>query len=126
MPRSRSSSSRGAVGEHDDPRVRQQLASVYIESAIVRYLGLRIVTAFSRGTFPGPEASVAKLAMGRLLQRTTNTALAMLGPAGALESDWTTTFLAAPAVRIAGGSDEIQHNIIGERVLGLPKEPRPS
>ena len=115
-----------ARGVGDDRRVRQQLAAAYIESAIIRYIGLRIVTAFSRGTFPGPEASVAKLAMGRLLQHTTNTALSLLGPAGAVDGDWTTTFLAAPAVRIAGGSDEIQRNIIGERVLGLPKEPRPT
>jgi len=107
-----------------DPRVRQELAQVYVESAILRYLGMRIVTAFSRGVLPGPEASVAKLAMGKLLRRTGSLALDLLGPAGALyDPVWTGAFLAAPAVRIAGGSDEVQRTIIGDRVLGLPKEP---
>ena len=122
------------AGTLGDPRVRQAVADVYIRSAIVRYLGMRIVTAFSRGTLPGPEASVAKLSMGQLLQRLTNVALGLLGPSGvgadpadasSEASDWATTFLAAPSVRIAGGSDEIQRTIIGERVLGLPKEPKP-
>jgi len=107
-----------------DPRVRQALAQVYVESAILRYLGMRIVTAFSRGVLPGPEASVAKLVMGQLLRRTGALALDLLGPAGTLhDPSWTGSFLAAPAVRIAGGSDEVQRNIIGDRVLGLPKEP---
>ena len=51
-----------------DPLVRQEIAAVAIEEAILRYIGFRIVTAFSRGTFPGPEASVAKLAIARLMQ----------------------------------------------------------
>jgi alkylation response protein AidB-like acyl-CoA dehydrogenase len=85
---------------------------------------MRIVSAFSRGVFPGPEASIAKLAMADLLRTTHDAALALLGPTVAVDSgDWVTGFLAAPAVRIAGGSDEVQRNIIGERVLGLPKEP---
>jgi alkylation response protein AidB-like acyl-CoA dehydrogenase len=109
----------------DDARVRQEIARVYIESAIMRYIGLRIVTAFSRGGFPGPEASVAKLAMGGLLKRASELALALLGPAAMTEdNEWSGAFLAAPAIRIAGGSDEVQRNIIGERVLGLPKEPK--
>jgi alkylation response protein AidB-like acyl-CoA dehydrogenase len=110
-----------------DPRVRQEIARVHTESAIIRYLGLRIVTAFTHGRFPGPEASVAKLAMGALLKRSTGVALELLGPHAMTEDGpLTTAFLTAPAVRIAGGSDEIQRNIIGERVLGLPKDPGPS
>jgi alkylation response protein AidB-like acyl-CoA dehydrogenase len=112
-------------GGSDDARIRQELARVHIESAIMRYLGLRIVTAFAHGRLPGPEASVAKLAMGELLRRAGGLSLSLLGPDAMIEhDDWTTAFLAAPAIRIAGGSDEIQRNIIGERVLGLPKEPR--
>ena len=65
--------------------------------------------------------------MAELLRSTSDLALALLGPsATATPSEWVTGFLAAPSVRIAGGSDEIQRNIIGERVLGLPKEPGPS
>ena len=109
----------------DDPRIRQELARVHIESAIMRYLGLRIVTAFAQGRLPGPEASVAKLAMGALLKLASELALTLLGAHSMTEvPDWSGAFLAAPAIRIAGGSDEIQRNIIGERVLGLPKEPK--
>jgi alkylation response protein AidB-like acyl-CoA dehydrogenase len=114
------------VGAAEDPRVRQAIARVHTESAIMRYLGLRIVTAFAKGLLPGPEASVAKLAMGQLLARSNGVALGLLGPHAMVEDPyWTGGFLAAPALRIAGGSDEIQRNIIGERVLGLPKEPKP-
>lgn len=112
-------------GRARDPVVRQELAQVHTESAILRYLGLRIVTAFSQGKLPGREASVAKLAMAGLLRRSGNLALQLLGPGAMVDHPvWTTAFLAAPAVRIAGGSDEVQRNIIGERVLELPREPR--
>jgi acyl-CoA dehydrogenase len=110
----------------DDPLVRQRLARAYAQGEILRYVGMRIVSAFSRGALPGPEASIAKLAMADLLRSTADLALALLGPSAiASPSAWATGFLAAPSVRIAGGSDEIQRNIIGERVLGLPKEPGP-
>jgi alkylation response protein AidB-like acyl-CoA dehydrogenase len=121
-----------------DPRVRQAIADVHIRAEVMRYIGLRIVSAFSRGAFPGPEASVAKVAIAELLRRTSNLALTLQGPAaiaavaadgefgdGNEDGSWASAFLAAPAVRIAGGSDEVQRNIMGERVLGLPKEPGP-
>lgn len=113
----------------DDASVRQAIARIYAQAEILRYVGLRIVSAFSRGAFPGPEASIAKLAMANLLKESNDRAVALLGAAGIADTDdpttaaWLSSFLAAPAVRIAGGSDEIQRNIIGERVLGLPKEP---
>jgi alkylation response protein AidB-like acyl-CoA dehydrogenase len=111
-----------------DPCMRQAIAAVAIDEAILRYIGFRIVTAFSRGSFPGPEASVAKLAIGRLMKRSADVALALGGPAAIADApelrDWIMSFLVAPSLRIAGGSDEVQRNIIGERVLGLPKEPR--
>jgi acyl-CoA dehydrogenase len=110
-----------------DPRVRQEIAAVAIEESIMRYIGMRIVTAFSQGSFPGPEASVAKLVIGRLMKHSADVALALGGPAavsGIPEMrDWAMSFLVAPSLRIAGGSDEVQRNIIGERVLGLPREP---
>jgi acyl-CoA dehydrogenase len=110
-----------------DARVRQAIARVHVQEEILRYIGMRIVSAFSRGVLPGPEASVAKLAMAELLRDSSNELMALLGPAGVASPDrldpLVTSFLAAPAVRIAGGSDQVQRNIIGERVLGLPKEP---
>jgi len=110
-----------------DPRVRQAIAAVAVEESILRYIGFRIVTALSRGTIPGPEASIAKLAIARLARRSADVAM-HLGGADAIAGapdlrEWTMSFLVAPALRIAGGSDEIQRNIIGERVLGLPREP---
>lgn len=115
----------GRRGAHD-ARVRQELAAIHTEEQILRYLMMRVVTAFALGRLPGPEASVAKLAMARLLNRAGAAALA-LDPEAALTGvgPWVELFLAAPAVRIAGGSDEIQRNIVGERVLGLPREPGP-
>ena len=116
----------------DDARVRQALAKIHIDETILSLIGRRIVAAFALGQLPGPEASVAKLAMGRLLRNASDLALALAGPEATLAGagtdgvdGWRHTFLAAPAVRIAGGSDEVQRNIIGERVLGLPKEPGP-
>jgi alkylation response protein AidB-like acyl-CoA dehydrogenase len=111
-----------------DPRVRQEIAAVAIEESILRYIGFRIVTAFSQGSFPGPEASVAKLVIGRLMKHSADVALQLGGPdaiSGAPElRDWAMSFLVAPSLRIAGGSDEVQRNIIGERVLGLPRDSR--
>ena len=121
----RAAAADGRPGDRD-PRVRQRIAEAYTQGEILRYVGMRIVSAFSRGALPGPEASIAKLAMAELLRSTSDVALGLLGPAAtALPDPWVTQLLAAPAVRIAGGSDEIQRNIIGERVLGLPKEPGP-
>ena len=116
----------------DDARVRQALAQIHVDETILSLIGHRVIDAFARGQLPGPEASVAKLAMGRLLRHASDLALQIAGPDATLAAcgadgvdGWRHTFLAAPAVRIAGGSDEVQRNIIGERVLGLPKEPGP-
>ncbi len=115
------------VGRVDDPRVRQELADLHARAEAIRFIGYRIVTAISHGGFPGAEASVVKLAMARLLNDAGDLGTRLAGPAGvALANEWWDTLLAAPALRIAGGSDEVQRNIIGERVLGLPKGPGPS
>ena len=73
-----------------------------------------------------------KLAYARFMQQMTTTAMHLQGALGMLDDPallprggvWTTKFLHSPSLRIAGGSDQIQGNIIGERVLGLPAEPR--
>ncbi len=115
-----------------DPRVRQELADLYVRAETMRFIGYRLITAISQGGLPGAEASVAKLAMGRLLNDAGDLGTRIAGPAAVVKdpdefaNEWWETLLAAPALRIAGGSDEVQHNIIGERVLGLPKEPGPS
>jgi alkylation response protein AidB-like acyl-CoA dehydrogenase len=116
--------------EHDEV-VRQALASSYTRAEISRYLAMRVRTQTSRGLPPGPEASVSKLFAAGNLKRNTELALAIQGAAGMLAGPdapvggaWQQSFLGAPSIRIAGGSDEIQRNVMGERVLGLPGEPR--
>jgi alkylation response protein AidB-like acyl-CoA dehydrogenase len=110
--------------------VRQRIADAYIRRELIRFLGLRARTARSRGTRPGPEGSVAKLASGLLAQDVGDLALELQGPAGMLAGDdvedgyWLGQRLQAPSLRIAGGTDEVQRNILGERVLRLPPEPR--
>jgi alkylation response protein AidB-like acyl-CoA dehydrogenase len=114
-----------------DPILRQRLADAFIRFEILRYLSMRMRTAASQGKMPGPEVSVMKLFYAGHLKKTSDLALALQGPAGMLAGAdapaagaWQQQFLNAPAMRIAGGSDEIQRKIIGERVLGLPSEPR--
>ena len=94
-------------------------------------LSEQVVDALSKGVPPGPETSVMKLFAAEYLRRLGNAALEMLGPEGMLIDDtlptgvdWQQRFLFAPAIRIAGGSNEVQRNIMAERVLGLPGELR--
>ena len=118
-------------GRSDDPVLRQALVDCRIRQQIQRYHGYRLQTALSKGVAPGPETSVMKLFAAEYLRRLGNASLELLGPEGTLLSndapagtDWQARFLYAPAIRIAGGSNEVQRNIMAERVLGLPGEPR--
>jgi alkylation response protein AidB-like acyl-CoA dehydrogenase len=116
-------------GRIDDPVVRQGIADVYINQQIMGYIGQRIRAAVRAGRAPGPEGSIAKLAGAVLSRRTSDLAASIAGPVGQAwenpkDSRWAQLVLSTPASRIAGGTDEVQRNIIGERVLGLPKEPQ--
>jgi alkylation response protein AidB-like acyl-CoA dehydrogenase len=118
-------------GRDTDPLVRQGLADTYARYEIIRYLGMRVRTATSKGQTPGAEASVMKLFYAGHLKKLGDLAMSIQGAAGALLADdapavgaWQQQLLSAPSIRIAGGSDEVQRNIMGERVLGLPGEPR--
>ena len=114
----------------DDAPTRQALADFYIRETILRYVGLRIRDALKAGRAPGPEGSIAKLASAQLAVLGANIASAIAGPAAVA---WSSEdrggdqvargVLGAPAIGIAGGTNEVQRNIIAERVLGLPKEP---
>jgi alkylation response protein AidB-like acyl-CoA dehydrogenase len=118
-------------GRDRDPIVRQKLADLYIRSRVQRFLGMRSLTAASQGRMPGPEGSIGKLSGARLSTALGDVAVELAG-AGAIaaldEHDdayrWHEPLLVAPAAHIAGGSDEVMKNIIGERVLGLAGEPR--
>lgn len=112
-----------------DPLIRQRIADCHIRHQIVTFLSYRLQTALSQGTQLGAEASVMKLFYAEHLRRLADLAVGVQGPAGTLESAdthddglWQARMLAALAVKIAGGTNEIQHNVIAERVLGLPRE----
>jgi len=119
-------------GRADDPLVRQAVVEAHLRAELLRFLRLRAQTALSQGTRPGAEASVMKLAYARFMQQMTAAAMHVQGATAMLADPellprggvWTTKFLHAPSLRIAGGSDQVQGNIIGERVLGLPAEAR--
>jgi alkylation response protein AidB-like acyl-CoA dehydrogenase len=121
------------LGRAHDPLVRQAIVESHLRGELLRFLRLRTQTALSQGTRPGAEASVMKLAYARLMQQMTNAAIQVQGATGMITDPdlvprggvWTTKLLHSPSLRIAGGSDQIQGNIIGERVLGLPPEARP-
>ena len=113
-----------SVGKADDPMVRQDLARCFTRFQILRYLGLRTQTALSKGGVPGPESSIMKLILSEHARDNGELFEQLQGNAGMLDSTWTTHFLNQWSMRIGGGTDQIQRNAIGERVLGLPAEPR--
>jgi alkylation response protein AidB-like acyl-CoA dehydrogenase len=123
-----------ANGGEADPVARQRLAALYVESEVLRLIRLRTLSARVRGLEPGPEASVRKALADEHGQHVMATALdlagaaAMLGdrgPYGAETSLWADGYLYSRALTIGGGTSEVQRNIIGERVLGLPRDPEP-
>ena len=118
------------VGSDQDPNIRQRLAELHILNEIGRITALRVKAAKASGRGPGPEANTAKLLMSRITRLSRDLGLEILGANGMIMGPETPgggvaqeLALFAPAVSIYGGSDEVQKNIIGERVLGLPKEP---
>jgi alkylation response protein AidB-like acyl-CoA dehydrogenase len=112
-------------GASADPLTRQRLAATIIELEVARLTARRARDAARAGRTPGPEGSGAKLRGSAGLKATAALALDLLGPEGVVEDgEWQTLFLTSPSISIRGGTDEIQRNIVGERVLGLPPEPR--
>ncbi len=132
-------------GVADDPRIRQRLAWAYSKVQIMRYNGMRVLTQFLQGHHPGPDAAISKLYWSEYHKIVTELAMDIYGadamtiegrePTSAFAADdagapnttgsWVNTFLNARAGTIYAGSSQVQRNIIGEMVLGLPKEPRP-
>jgi alkylation response protein AidB-like acyl-CoA dehydrogenase len=120
-------------GRLGDPIVRQRLAQSWIDIEIFRLHNERTRARVARGEAIGPQSSVVKLFWAGMSQRLHETAVAVLGPnalllrgdAQALDRGrWPLGLLASRANSIMGGTSEIQRNIIGERLLGLPREPR--
>ncbi|HEY6394475.1 MAG TPA: acyl-CoA dehydrogenase family protein, partial [Candidatus Binataceae bacterium] len=114
----------------EDGSVRQKIAEFYCEAEALKYTGYRQLTRRLKGLPPGPEGSIMKLCGTELNLRIQMFAMEMLGPYSQMEykapfavdkGKWSFRMLAARGGTIAAGSNQIQHNIIGERVLGLPK-----
>jgi alkylation response protein AidB-like acyl-CoA dehydrogenase len=107
---------------------RDRAAALVAQLRVNQASALRAQAARRAGQQPGPADSGAKIRTNRLVTDTARLALTMEGPASTVGMDhpdaWQTMFLVSPSLSIRGGSDEIQHNILGERVLGLPPEPR--
>ena len=113
------------AGLLDDPRVRERLVESWIDVEIFRLHNARTLARLSRGKEIGAESSVVKLVWANTSQRLYDTACAVLGPETLLaSSEWGRGRLSTRANSIMGGTSEIQRTIIGERMLGLPREPR--
>jgi alkylation response protein AidB-like acyl-CoA dehydrogenase len=133
-------------GVANDPRIRQRLSDCYGRVQIMKYLGLRTLTKFVAGHHPGPDGAISKLYWSEYHKVVTELAMDILGaeglvpvgrkPISSFQTDdggaenssmsWAMTFLNARAGTIYAGSSQVQRNIIGEMVLGLPKEPKPN
>jgi alkylation response protein AidB-like acyl-CoA dehydrogenase len=115
----------------EDPLIRQKLAQHYIEVMVLKYHGIRNFSKTMKGGVPGPEGSVGKLLWSEPNQRFTEDAVMLQGALGqitegsqwsVIDGYWQYAFLRSKGTTIEAGSSEIQRNIIGERVLGLPKD----
>ncbi len=113
-----------------DPVMRQKIAQLWIDTECLKYTGARAITKLLKGEMPGPEASTGKMIWVDTHQRLQELAMELEGPYSQLVrgSDWAVegamwqyTFLRSRANSIEGGTTEVQKNIIGERLLGLPK-----
>jgi alkylation response protein AidB-like acyl-CoA dehydrogenase len=125
-----------ALAQHyartSDPLVRQRLAEAYTRFEILKWLGERARAAAKAGKATGPESSVAKLAISDHVAKNGDLVLALEGAEAMLYSEdafehgfWQQMFLGQWGIRIGGGTEQVQRNILGERVLGLPSEARP-
>ena len=115
------------LGAADDPHVRQQIAEVMIRLSVNRYTTLRAMAKMRAGQLPGPELSTLKLGLTNNMQQMSELLTSLLGPRLIADTDewgtyaWSAFVLSVPGMRVAGGTDEVLRNIVGERVLGLPK-----
>jgi alkylation response protein AidB-like acyl-CoA dehydrogenase len=125
--------------EISDPVMRQRIAKIYIEHVVLEIIRMRTLTARMRGTQPGPEASIRKIMADEHGQKVMEVARDVIGADAMLiglddavggknirSKSWYSGYMFARALTIGGGTGEVQRNILGERVLGLPSEPDPT
>ncbi len=120
-------------GLSDDPRAAQDLAQAFVEVRLFQLQNWRALSKQAHGRLPGPETATAKLYWSEMSQRLHAIAMRVLGDAAPLWRDahgnpargrWQRSWLYYRAASIFAGTNEIQRNVIGERTLGLPREPR--
>jgi alkylation response protein AidB-like acyl-CoA dehydrogenase len=117
------------LGKSDDPLIRQQLARLIVNGRVAGYTNMRAMAKIAAGQAPGPEMSIGKMALTENLIQLCDLAASILGPELVADSGrwgtyaWSEMVLGVPGMRVAGGTDEVMRNIVGERVLGLPKDP---
>jgi alkylation response protein AidB-like acyl-CoA dehydrogenase len=108
-----------------DSEMRARLGHVMTELTAVRFNGYRMLTQLLRGQIPGPEAGLAKVTMVNAAITATDLGADIVGPdALAADDNWSYLISFLPGLKSAGGTEQILRNTIGERVLGLPAEPR--
>ena len=121
-----------ANGSWNDPRIAPRLSEAFVELQLFRLHNWRSVSRTARGEAPGPVGSINKLWWSEMSKRLHDTAMAVIGPAAPLwgeatdnpaQGRWQRSWLYYQASSIWAGTNEIQRNVIGERVLGLPREP---
>jgi alkylation response protein AidB-like acyl-CoA dehydrogenase len=119
-----------ATGRVADPVVRQRLVQAYTLGRLFDLTSARVRTSLSSGGIPGVEGSILKLAIAQLGTLVADLGVDVCGPGGALVGDaapeqgrWADALVGSWAMHIGGGTDEVQRNIVGEVVLGLPREP---
>lgn len=131
-------------GKDQDPVIRQRIAWCWSKVEIMRYLGYRILTGWLKGAEPGPESSIAKLYWSEYHTEVTDLAMDIMGLHGQVpvgraplrtyrtddpgaansSASWSATYLIARSGTIYAGTSQVQRNILAEKVLGLPREPR--
>ena len=105
----------------DDVEIADALAQSFVELRILRLHNWRTLSRLARGIEPGPESSITKLAWTEMTQALSARALAVVGASAPLQGSWAKQWLWSQAASIAGGTSEIQKNIVGDRILGLPR-----
>ncbi|MDX2541443.1 acyl-CoA dehydrogenase family protein [Streptomyces sp. WI04-05B] len=133
-------------GKDQDPVFRQRIAWCWSKVEIMRCLGYRILTGWLKGAEPGPESSIAKLYWSEYHTEVTDLAMDIMGLHGQVpvgrpplrtyrtddpgaansSASWSTTYLISLSGTIYAGTSQVQRNILAEKVLGLPREPRVS
>jgi alkylation response protein AidB-like acyl-CoA dehydrogenase len=120
------------TGAYDEPRIRPRLAQAFVELRLFQLHNWRTLSRLEKGLEPGPEGSMLKLYWSEMSQRLHDLAMTVIGPASSLgrgatanpgDGRWQRSWLYYHAASIFAGTNEIQRNILAERVLGLPREP---